>query len=115
MNARQIRPLFVVLLLGGCATTSLNRVDQDSETRQRLTKIAEQGHAEAQYELGLAYCCGTGFYNTTEAIKWWCRAALQGHALAAQKLRQHLSSGIADGCRRYVPASDQSDAQSSRR
>lgn len=44
-------------------------------------KAAEQGHADAQFNLGLAYRSGKGVrQNYSEAVKWFRSAAIQGHA-----------------------------------
>lgn len=106
MNVNRVSLLLVITLLGGCATSSLGRVDWDNAARQRYADSAEQGDMNAQYELGVAYCCGTGFYSTAEAIKWWCRAAKQGHEPALQKLHKYLLTGINEGCRRHDPATE---------
>ncbi len=92
MNGIRPATLLLLIILGGCSATSMNQVDADNNTRQRLLVLAEKGDAQAQYDLGASYCCGTGFYDTDEAIKWWCRAARQGHAAALGKLRKHLPS-----------------------
>jgi TPR repeat protein len=42
---------------------------------------AEQGHADAQYGLGLCYKYGSGVdKDLSEAVKWWLLAAEQGYA-----------------------------------
>ena len=42
-------------------------------------RAAEQGFAEAQYELGECYYYGNGIdENETEAVKWYQKAAEQG-------------------------------------
>jgi uncharacterized protein len=46
-----------------------------------LKKAAEQGDADAQYNLGLGYAKGIGVeQDYTEAAKWSRKAAEQGHA-----------------------------------
>ena len=48
--------------------------------------LAEQGHMEAQYELGFLYSCGFGVpLDYYEAAKWYKRAAEQGHAIAKRQ------------------------------
>ena len=48
-----------------------------------LRLAAEQGHAEAQFNLGLMYVRGEGVpQNFAEAVTWFRRAAKQGHAEA---------------------------------
>ena len=49
--------------------------------------LAEQGHAEAQFNIGLMYDKGQGMaQDYAEAAKWYRRAAEQGHAFAQAKL-----------------------------
>lgn len=46
-------------------------------------KAAEQGHTEAQYNLGVRYKKGKGVQqNPREAVRWWLKAAEQSHAEA---------------------------------
>ena len=45
------------------------------------TPLAEQGHALAQYNLGILYQFGNGVpKNAKAALKWYLKAAEQGHA-----------------------------------
>ncbi len=49
--------------------------------------VAEQGDAEAQYNLGGAYASGQGVpQDYTETARWFRRAAEQGHANAQYAL-----------------------------
>ena len=53
---------------------------QDFEETKRL---AEQGDASAQYNLGVMYSFGRGVpENYAEAVRWWRLAAEQGYAEA---------------------------------
>ena len=46
-----------------------------------LRPLAEQGHAEAQYNLGVMYRNGQGVpHDDAEAVKWYRLAAEQGYA-----------------------------------
>ena len=55
-----------------------------------LRRKAEQGDAQAQYELGRAYSIGKGApKDKAEAAKWYRKAAEQGHAEA-----QYVMSGL---------------------
>ena len=57
-------------------------------------KKAEQGDAEAQYEVGRAYASGKGVVkNEQEAFKWYRKAAEQGHASAEASLGTCYSLG----------------------
>ena len=50
---------------------------------KELRPAAEQGHADAQYSLGLMYAEGQGVpTDDTEVAKWFRKAAEQGMALA---------------------------------
>jgi TPR repeat protein len=52
-------------------------------------KAAEQGHASAQYNLGMMYLKGQGVtHNYQEAAKWFQKAAEQGHAKAQKALQK---------------------------
>ena len=60
----------------------------DYPTAFRLLKpMAEQGHAEAQYNLGSMYAEGRGVpQDYGEATKWFRKAAEQGNAMAQYNL-----------------------------
>ena len=50
-------------------------------TAREWRPLAEQGHAKAQYRLGLSYTKGHGVSkDDAEAVKWYRKAANQGHA-----------------------------------
>ena len=50
---------------------------------------AEQGHAEAQYQMGFFYDCGIGIRSDKdEALKWYSKAAEQGYADAIEELKK---------------------------
>ena len=64
------------------------------EAFKRLLKAAEQGQAQAEYSLGLAYFKGLGVSeNHAEAVKWWHKAAGQGHATAEVNLSEIYETG----------------------
>lgn len=60
----------------------------DFATALELWKpLAEQGNADAQYNLGLLYENGSGVSrNSNEAMRWYGKAAAQGNILARAKL-----------------------------
>ena len=64
--------------------------DEEEITEQdveELKKKAEQGDADAQYNLGLSYYTGLGVaQDYAEAVKWWRKAAEQGVAYAQNNL-----------------------------
>ncbi len=62
-----------------------------------LQQKAEQGHADAQYNLGLVYDLGQEVpQDSKEAVKWFRLAAEQGHADAQYNLglAYHLGTGV---------------------
>ncbi len=56
-------------------------ITQDYKAALKWFKLAaEQGHADAQNNLGLMYANGQGVtQNLTRAFMWWDIAAKQGH------------------------------------
>ena len=61
---------------------------------QGFRRLAEQGNAGAQYNLGVMYARGEGVpKGATEAAKWYCRAAEQGEAKAHAILGVMYSQG----------------------
>ena len=58
-------------------------------------KAASQGHAAAQFSLGVAYASGKGVdKDEVQACKWYEKAARQGFAGAQYNLAHSLPSGI---------------------
>ena len=65
---------------------------QDFEETKRL---AEQGDASAQYNLGVMYSFGRGVpENYAEAVRWWRLAAEQGIARAQYELGAMYEIGL---------------------
>jgi TPR repeat protein len=65
---------------------------------QEVKEAAEQGDADAQYNLGLMYDNGEGVeQDKFEAVKWYKKAAEQGHAEAQNNLgiMDRQSQGLA--------------------
>ena len=59
---------------------------------RELRPLAEQGHANAQFHMGVTYAEGVGVpkdYKT--AMKWFTLAAEQGNASAQVSMRQQIS------------------------
>lgn len=81
--------LIFCLFLASCATQPLeNQMSYAQSQRELWQEKAEDGDAEAQYQLGNAFCCGKEgeFFSTKEAVKWWCKAKRQGHSGAREAL-----------------------------
>ena len=77
----------------------------DAEAVSWYRKAAEQGHAEAQCELGFMYINGEGVpENDAEAVSWYRKAAEQGHAEAQYELGLMYYHG-ADVPQDYIQAS----------
>ena len=98
----------LLLSLGAC-----------EETPYPLTRaVAEQGNAEAQFSLGVAYDTGEGVVqDSAEALKWYRLAAEQGHASAQAKVGVTYSDGLsvpqdyAEAVRWFRLAADQGGAE----
>ena len=84
----------VLDMIYGDRCDSLSPSTKDEVTAAKwLTKAAKQGHANAQYELGLMYSYGSMYsygdrveYDSVMAAKWFHIAAEQGNAGAQCKL-----------------------------
>ena len=70
---------------------------QESDQAKRmeyLKKAAQQGHAEAQYQLGHCYYLGRGVEeDEAQAVQWYRKAAEQGYAPALASLAYCYSEG----------------------
>jgi len=81
-------------------------------------KAADQGDAQAQYNLGVMYDKGEGVaQNKTEAAHWYRKAADQGDAQAQYNLGvmydkgEGVAQNKAEAVNWYRKAADQGDAQ----
>ena len=62
--------------------------DPNRLAAQWYFEAARQGHAEAQYSLGILFLSGSGVVqDDAEATRWIGRAAAQGHADAGAYLK----------------------------
>lgn len=69
-------------------TEAMEQLSQDSISADKYREAAEQGDAEAQYNLGLCYYNGEGVQQDyTQAVHWWRKAAEQGNARAQEALK----------------------------
>ena len=63
-----------------CLGSMLKEVCELEDAIGCFQEAAELGHAAAQYELGVAYSLGLGIeQNNEESMKWYRKAAEQGH------------------------------------
>ena len=95
---RTILSIIVVAaaLLGSWfAVTSASAQNKDAASFDRhLRALAEKGHADSQYKLGVAYDEGLGVSKDyTEAFKWFRLAAEQGHAHSQFRVGDMYTSG----------------------
>ena len=88
-----------------------------AEAVQWYSKAAEQGFAEAQYNLGVCYENGQGVaQNYAEAVQWYRKAAEQGDANAQYNLGvcyengQGVAQDYAEAVQWYRKAAEQGDA-----
>ena len=86
----------IILCLIIVSTVSLEGCGmQESEEAASLRAAAEQGDAEAQYKLGVAYANGEGVaQNDEEAVQWTRMAAEQGFAQAQHNLGAAYRYGL---------------------
>ncbi len=69
------------------------RGDYDRAVREFLL-LAEQGHAQAQVNLGIMYSQGRGVpKDAVQAYRWYTLAANQGDDLA-EKFKDHLAKSM---------------------
>ncbi len=72
-------------------TGSAHAADDDFDA---VKKAAEQGHVDAQYNLGIMYANGEGVpQDYAEAARWYRQAAEQGHASAQHNLGAMYANG----------------------
>ena len=75
------------------APTAANHITR-AMTFDELRKLAEQGDADAQWEIGSRYRNGDGVpQNDAQAVKWFQRAAEQGHVSSQRALGGSYWSG----------------------
>jgi TPR repeat protein len=69
-------------------------LDDDAQALATLRDLAESGHPQAQYDLGLVYLNGMGVsQDLPAAVGWWKKAAEQGHVNAQYKLAHSYREG----------------------
>ena len=72
-----------------CLGNMLKEVCEFEDAFGCFQQAAEQGHAASQYELGFAYSLGFGTeQNDEESLKWYRKAAEQGHKEAIEFLEE---------------------------
>lgn len=95
-----------VFALQGCIGSTLEsaRMTNDKLVRDKHMDQALSGDADAQYKVGLSYCCAPrsdvdAFYNNRKATEFLCLAARQNHAQAAFQLGNYHSGDRINGVR----------------
>jgi TPR repeat protein len=85
--------------------------------RRIFFRLARQGHAKAQFSLGVMYDAGLGVPgNYPEAVKWYRLAAVQGNAWAQHNLGimyargQGVAQNFAEARKWFRRAANQGDA-----
>jgi TPR repeat protein len=99
--ARFFLLVFLGVLFLGCASTNYQKgirhyKSDDAATAVReLKPLAEQGNAEAQFNLGSLYYQGRGVpQDYKEAVQWMYKAAEQGHVFAQATLGSLYAEGV---------------------
>lgn len=84
---------------------SVSAMAMDFNQTQRL---ASQGNASAQYNLGVMYYKGDGIpQNQSKAIEWFQRAAAQGHIKAESNLKVMSTNAAVEILRKAANQGDQ--------
>ena len=99
-----------------CLGSMLKEVCELEDAIGCFQEAAELGHAAAQYELGVAYSLGLGIeQNNEESIKWYRKAAEQGHEEAIgflEELGERVPAGGEDGAEKwYLKAAEQGNEE----
>ena len=84
--------LLLCFLLASCGEKKSVKAEEAVETEKTIQERAEADDidAEAQYELGARYVNGQGVPESyAEAVKWWRKAAEQGHLDAKEWLKKN--------------------------
>ncbi len=90
------RPALSTPVLAADFQTGLDAYDRDdyATALKEWRPLADQGHAKAQYNLGVMYDDGEGVaQDYAEAVKWYRLAAEQGHASAQNNLAVMYEDG----------------------
>ena len=75
------------------AQNPANRI-AETKTPEALRKLAEQGDADAQWDMGFRYHNGEGVpQDDAQAVQWFQRAAEQGHVVAQATLGAYYWAG----------------------
>jgi len=95
----------IALFAASCGTSQPQLLSQEGPAQpptrgssqfsvQALRSLAEQGNAEAQFNLGYSYDHGRGVpKDKQEALRWYRRAAMQGDAFAQNALGDNYWEG----------------------
>jgi uncharacterized protein len=109
MRNRAIGLCVVSILAASCGTSQPQPVLQEEPTQlstrgspvvsvRTLHSLAEQGNAEAQFNLGLLYDRGRRLpKDKAEALQWYRRAAMQGDTFAQNSLGDNYWEGTGLG------------------
>lgn len=71
---------------------SLSKIKRGSQEYQIMKEAAENGDQSAQHDMGLWH--ETVEHNKTEALKWYKRAANQGHEGAKEAYNDLINKAI---------------------
>ena len=91
-NMRILLLTIVVLFLSACTSEEFDKAS--TEKFDKISTLAEQGDAKAQFNLGLMYSKGQGVtQDSKQAVKWYRKAAEQGDVDAQYNLGLMYASG----------------------
>ncbi len=89
-----LKGLAVVMLGYGASVATVQAAENyPSELQASWLAAANDGNADAQYALGKSKCCGySNVYNDSDAMTWFCKAAIQGHREAQFEMGRQLEA-----------------------
>ncbi len=101
MKGFLVLPILLILLLGSPAAANLSKDSEAVESRNDATSLkgwgvlAEQGDADAQFNMGVVYLRGIGVTQDYQAaFNWFKKSTEQKHALAQFSLGVMYLQGL---------------------
>ena len=93
MKSKYIAMCFFGMLAVTVASADQAQIDS---ARGAWLQKARAGDAESQYHMGEAYCCDT-VEHTRQALRWYCRAAMQGYSDAQYEMGKIFANDLPAG------------------
>jgi len=93
MNTVLQRIAFSIFICVGSTVSVQASENYPAQLQGNWLAAAKAGNADAQYAMGKSKCCGYGnVYNDSDAMEWFCKAAVQGHRDAQFEMGRQLEA-----------------------